>query len=74
MATPTKGPLPRPKDMTFSKMLDVPFSDPRCRPVVGMVCRTCGGPALMNPFTNKVWGCGKCRVKTMLPRNHFREV
>lgn len=66
-----RNPLPIPAGVTQQKIEAMLVTDGNWRPAKGFVCLKCDGPAMKNPYTDQIWGCGQCGRTTHLPDVFF---
>ena len=69
----TQRPCPIPESDRDSAILTWPIDVGTWRKSPHFVCIRCGEPAYLNPYTNFIWGCKKCFVRTFSPSIYFKE-
>lgn len=58
--------------MTEVDINDIKVGEGEWRKYSDFACNKCGGPAYLNPHTNRIWGCMNCKFTTASVSIYFR--
>jgi len=76
MAASVDEPHPMPREMTTAEINAVSVDDyaDLWRKNPSFACRACAEPMYLHPFTNRIWGCKRCRFTTACVSIYFVHV